>query len=256
MRIGVQQGGERVAEQRPVEEQMDAYDRRVLERGIGLAEQVCGFGRRRRDDDRVGVEILQRCDALAGADRRAGRLERPACGIAVHPPQRSCGEDDVARCAIGEQSGAHREDAPLGAHVVGAEVQCRPDEDVPEASDRLIRAAELAEQRAEGLLVGSALRQAAHGLRHPQPVSQREMAVPEERRGRAADGRRAAVFGDHRQVKGKAAVRPTLADAFEEAEVLGEAAQRDVLAVVGRWLGSPSRSGSVWTAPPSVGRAS
>ena len=174
----------------------------------------------------------RRCGAFAPAASSA----RPAASPCIHPSGR-VGEDDVARCAIGEQSGAHREDAPLGAHFVCAEVQRGPDEDVPEAIDRLIGAAELAEQRAEGLLVGSALRQAAHGIRHSQPVSQREMAVTEERRGRAADGRRAAVFGDHRQVKGKAAVRLTLADALEEAEVLREAAQRDVLAVVGRWLG-------------------
>ena len=46
-----------------------------------------------------------------------------------------------------------------------------------------------------------------------------------------------AVLGEHRQREPRAEVRAALADAVEEAEVLGEAAERDVLAVVGRRLG-------------------
>ena len=41
---------------------------------------------------------------------------------------------------------------------------------------------------------------------------------------------------DHRQLKGHAPHRADLADAVEEAQVLGEAAERDVLPVVGRRL--------------------
>ena len=74
-----------MGEQGPVEEQVDAHDRRVLERRVGLVEQPSSLGGRRGDDDGIGIEIVERDDALAGANGCAGRLERPARGVAVHP---------------------------------------------------------------------------------------------------------------------------------------------------------------------------
>ena len=63
------------------------------------------------------------------------------------------------------------------------------------------------------------------------------MPVAEERRGRVADRRDAAILGDHGQLERESAVGRPLADPVEKAQVLGEAAERDVLAVVGRRLG-------------------
>ena len=48
--------------------------------------------------------------------------------------------------------------------------------------------------------------------------------------------RAGAVFGDHRQGEPRAQDEPRFADAVEEAQVLREAAERDVLAVVRRRL--------------------
>ena len=48
---------------------------------------------------------------------------------------------------------------------------------------------------------------------------------------------RRAALGDHRQREPRAQIRAALADAIEEAQVLGEATERDVLPVVGRRLG-------------------
>ena len=73
--------------------------------------------------------------------------------------------------------------------------------------------------------------------RDAQPVAQRQ--VPVARAAPAGVGlmsRARAVLGEHRQREPRAQIRAALADAVEEAEVLGEAAERDVLAVVGRRL--------------------
>ena len=84
--------------------------------------------------------------------------------------------------------------------------------------------------------------------------------VPVARGARAPGGRsptlrpRSSITGSSSGTRRSAS---RLADALEEAQVLGEAAERDVLAVVGRRLaGRPRARGSVCTAPPSVGRAS
>ena len=61
------------------------------------------------------------------------------------------------------------------------------------------------------------------------------MPVADERGGGSPDRRRAAVLRDHGQLEPEPAVGAALADAVEETQVLREAAERDVLAVVGRW---------------------
>ena len=53
----------------------------------------------------------------------------------------------------------------------------------------------------------------------------------------------APILGDDRQREAPAHVRRALADAVEECEVLGEASERDVLAVVGRGFRIPVARG-------------
>ncbi len=63
------------------------------------------------------------------------------------------------------------------------------------------------------------------------------MPVPEQRQQARPDLRNVPALVDHRQPEPRAEVRASLPDPVEEAEVLGEAAERDVLAVVRRRLG-------------------
>ena len=60
------------------------------------------------------------------------------------------------------------------------------------------------------------------------------MAVAQEPEGARRDAGDAPVLGDYRERERLPPDRPGLAHALEEAEVLGAAAERDVLAVVGR----------------------
>ena len=62
------------------------------------------------------------------------------------------------------------------------------------------------------------------------------MAVAQKRPQARLDGCDPAVLVEHRQAEARAEVRAALAYALEEAEVLGEAVERDVLAVVRRRL--------------------
>src|SRR5438132_10730372 len=62
------------------------------------------------------------------------------------------------------------------------------------------------------------------------------MPVAQYRERVRVDRGRAAVVAEHREPEPRAQDRASLADPPEEAEVLGEAAERDVLAVVGRRL--------------------
>ena len=128
-------------EDRPVEEQVDADDRRVLERGRLLAEQAGGLGRRarrrsrRRRRGRRGTRRATR----AGRSRRArGRPRRRASRRAARPA-------GAGRRRAGRRSSAvlHGEHPVVGAGLGSRQVQRRPDEDVPEAVDLLSsRAAE------------------------------------------------------------------------------------------------------------------
>ena len=68
-------------------------------------------------------------------------------------------------------------------------------------------------------------------------IAQRHVPVGEQRGRLGAIRARRSVLGDHRQREPRAQIRAAFADAVEEAEVLGEAAERDVLAVVGRRRG-------------------
>ena len=75
--------------------------------------------------------------------------------------------------------------------------------------------------------------------RNAQPVAQRQVPVRRASAGRRRLDRRRREPSSamHGQREPRAQVRAALADALEEAEVLGEAAERDVLAVVRRRLG-------------------
>ena len=147
----------------PVEEQVDADDRRVLELRVRLAEQPRRSRRRRRDDDRLGVELVERSSTRApcAPSRRPPRARGRAASPCIQPSGR-VGRIEVARLAGGEQRRADGEDAPLRAHLVGAEVQRRADEDVPEAVDRASRAPS-SRSSAPNVCVGQATRrEAAH----------------------------------------------------------------------------------------------
>src|SRR5205814_5164956 len=116
------------------------------------------------------------------------------------------------------------------------QVERRPDEDVPEALDRAVGLAAGAQLVAEGLRVGR-LVPAGEGAQDREPLAEGDMPVAEQRERRAPDRRRPAMLVEHGQLELQAANRARLADPVEEAQVLGEAAERDVLAVVGRRFG-------------------
>ncbi len=70
-----------------------------------------------------------------------------------------------------------------------------------------------------------------------QPLAQGDVPVAEQRERAGGDPGDAPVLGDHRQRQALAPVGGAAPDALQEREVLGAAAQRDVLAVVGRRIG-------------------
>ena len=117
---------------------MDAHDRRVLEHRIGLAEQPRALARRHGDDDCVRVE-LRRATPRAPKTTAAPPLERAAGRVAVHRPERLDRQDQVlvpARPSSAVRT-VKRPASALG--LVRAEVERRPDEDVPEPFDRTRR---------------------------------------------------------------------------------------------------------------------
>ena len=99
-------------EDRPVEEQVHAHDRRVLELRSRLAEQRGALRRRERDDERVGLDPLavgehhgaasaSSARARVDADVRARARASAAAGrVAVHRPERRDREHEVARAPL------------------------------------------------------------------------------------------------------------------------------------------------------------
>ena len=168
-------------------------------------------------------------------DRRAAPLECAAGGVAVHGPERPGRKDHVGRGGLAEQCRPHGEDAHRRARLVRAQVEGRADEDVPEALDLHVGGAEPAEQRAEGLAVvrGSAP-QCDQRPDNLKALPRGQVAVPEDGERRAADGGDGRILADHGQLEPPSPVGAAFADALEEGEVLREAAERDVLPVVGR----------------------
>jgi hypothetical protein len=158
-----------MAQDRPLEEKVDADDRRGLEGGVGIAEDraVPRAAWRRRC---VRLHVRESLDAGFRLDGGARGLERAPGRVPVHPAERAGGQDHVTRLAPGEERSSHREDAPCGARLVRADVERRPDEDVPEALDGCVGATEVAKERAERLVVRPRPRQAAHGVGNTEPV--------------------------------------------------------------------------------------
>src|SRR5204862_1779934 len=74
VRIRAEQRGERLLEQRPGEPEVDAYDRRVVELRFRFPEQARALARRYCDDDRFGIELVDRRDPHLAMHRRAGGL--------------------------------------------------------------------------------------------------------------------------------------------------------------------------------------
>ena len=84
VRRRVEQRGEPVAEDRPVEEQVDADDRRVLERRRRLAEQARGLGRRYRDD-----RPRRASSSSSDSTRDSSRTSAPRRRARGRPPRRA-----------------------------------------------------------------------------------------------------------------------------------------------------------------------
>ena len=215
-------------EDAPVDEQVDADDRRVLERALL---------RRRRVDDEVGVERVRVVDADAGEHRRARRLQRTMRRLAVDLAERRDRQDEVARRAPRAQRRRDGEESGRGVHLVHPEVQRGPEEDLPEAVDRRLGLPLGAQELAEGAASGPEACDPCREGDDPQPVGQGDVPVAEKRQEPVADRRDAAALVDRRQRERLAAHVPGRADPLQEAQVRGEAAERDVLAVVGRRVG-------------------
>src|SRR5262245_52122196 len=230
-----EQRRERRAEDRPVEEKVDGDDGRRLELRLRLPEELRGLGRRERDDDRVGVQLVRTLDPVTCGDLRSALLERLSGRIAVHGPERPGGEDHVRGRRLSEQCRPHGEDAHRRARLVGAEVERRTDEYVPDAVDLEVGSAEPAEECSDRLAV-YAFRAAEREQRSDDldALAPRKVAVAEDRERRAADRGDAGVFADDRELEPATPVGAALADSVEEREVLGEAPERDVLPVVRR----------------------
>src|SRR5262249_38401685 len=146
-------------------------------------------------------------------------------------------EDEIGVRARAEECGAYREEAGRCVDLVGAQVERGPDEHVPEAVDRGVARAEPAEDVAEGL-AWPRLRAATpcRDDRNAQTVAQRQMRIAEQGGQARLDVGARAVLREDGKREARAQIRIALADALEEAEVLGEAAECDVLPVVGRRL--------------------
>ena len=140
--------------------------------------------------------------------------------------------------AAGQESGLDGHDPERSARLVRREVQRRADEDVPERADRRLRLAETEhEECAERLLVTRTRIDAAEAKersKHAKPVRRKEVRVTQNRECARSNDCRASELVDHRQRETRAPQRSRLIDVPQEAEVLGEAAKRDVLTVVRR----------------------
>ena len=151
----------------------------------------------------------------------------------MHLPERCHRQDEIARRTAGTQCAEDREARDLGFHLVGPQIQAGPDENVPEALDRRHGLPVTPEELAEGLaLPRRQSRQSRQEQSDPQAVAEDEVPVTEERTEAVADLRGPAALVDHGQLERPTSDVVRAADPLEEAEILGEAAERDVLAVV------------------------
>jgi hypothetical protein len=164
---------------------------------------------------------------------RAGGLERSTCRFAVHLAERPRRQEQVGVGTPAEECRPHGEHPRLRARLVHAQVEGRAHEDVPEAIDRHVRGAVAAKERPERLAIMRSRTSHARGHeREAQAVPERQVPVREERRQAGLDLGDGAVFPDDGQHERLPPNRASLADPLEEAEVLREAAERNVLPVV------------------------
>ena len=140
----VEQRGQPVAEQRPVEEQVDADDRRRLEVGRSHCQQATRLGIGYRRNHRVRIELVERFDARFEPHIAAGGAEGTPGRVAVHLPERLGRQQQIARAAATEERRLDGEDPVVGAGLLGGQVERRPDEDVPEAVDLRLAMSETA----------------------------------------------------------------------------------------------------------------
>ncbi len=152
----------------------------------------------------------------------------------MHGAERPQREDEIRVRARAEERRSHREESRARVDLVRPQVERRADEDVPEPVDRDIRGAEPAQHVAERP-VGLRVAQPREHERQAQAIAERQ--VPVEQEARRRDRRDGAVLRDDRQREPLPQHGSAFAHPVEEAQVLREAAERDVLAVVRRRLG-------------------
>ena len=159
-----------VSSRRPVEEQVDADDRRGLERRRdGVATTTASASR--------SVRVV---DAHAGLDRRTRLLECAAALRRRASSRAASSAGSRSELARGpEQRRPDGEEAGVRVHLVRREVERRPDEDVPEALDGRVRLAPRRRSSAPNVSPGSAcaLRQRASTSGMRSAVAQREVRV-------------------------------------------------------------------------------
>src|SRR5262249_56545738 len=97
-------------------------------------------------------ELVEVVDPHARLYSGAGSLERLPGGVAVHLAERRGRQHEVARGASRPKRGHHREPGRLRLDLVRAQVEAGPDEDIPEALDRIVILAVPAQEGAEGLV--------------------------------------------------------------------------------------------------------
>ena len=222
-------------EQTTIDEQVHADDRRGLEAPV-LVEQARGFVGRNGEHDRIRLDLVQVGNARVRPQVRARLLEGSSSRPSVHVSEGRRRQHQVARAAAGAHRCEHGEDSRSRVGLVGAEVERRPDEDVPEAVDRRLRLAMPAQEVAERLSTGCKPRQPGNERGDAEPVAQGEVSVAQQRAEAVADRRHAAVLVDHGQVERDADDRTRAPDPIEKGEVVLEAAECDVLPVVRRWI--------------------
>ena len=148
VRVAPQQRREREAQELPVDDEMDAR-RSASPRAPAPARRAARrSGRRKRDHDPVpsirspsASTAVRPSSAVTRALVRTSAPAARSAPSAASPciaPSGARREHEVARAAAREQRRADGEDPERGAHLLAAQVEPRPDEDVPEPLDRRV----------------------------------------------------------------------------------------------------------------------
>ena len=256
VRIGAEQRGERRRQQRRSNQRWTLTIGESSSSRLRLAEQARALARRHGDDDRVGVEVVERLDALVEPHAVA---EHPPRGVAVHRSRAASSGSTRSALPRGPSSAVRTVKSPAPASTSSARRLSAGR--MKTSQNRSTAASARAEpaQHAPNVSPGRgfaplAARSVTSGMRRRSRSGTCAVARAAPA-GSARFGAR-AVLGEHRQREPRAQIRAALADALEEAEYSVKQPSAMCCPLSGGGSGSPSRSGSVCTAPPSVGRAS